>query len=174
MSQSVKTQGQESFAITGLPSASSLAATSPPAGTGLVVRRAVPVAASLGLGARGVRDAEGRGVVDPAFPEEEEVRVPAADVLAVEVAEDHRQDEAVAAPGRAGPVSGCSESVQVKPGSTVQAVEQPSPGTWLPSSQASPSSTLPSPQAVVQAWVSAPVRQEGSWVQVFEQPCASP
>jgi hypothetical protein len=65
--------------------------------------------------------------------------------------------------------------VQVNPASTWQELEQPSPLTWLPSSQSSPGSTFPSPHTVEQAWLWPELsRQLGSLVQVFEQPVPSP
>ncbi len=65
--------------------------------------------------------------------------------------------------------------MQVKPSSTLQVEEQPSPLTWLPSSQSSPVSMLPFPQLVEQACVfPEALRQVGSLVQVFEQPEPSP
>ena len=74
-------------------------------------------------------------------------------------------------------VSGNACGLQVNPASTLQADEQPSPLTMLPSSQSSPVSTLALPQLVSQArvvTVPVPERQTGSCVQVFEQPVASP
>src|SRR3954470_3892868 len=77
---------------------------------------------------------------------------------------------------------GCAQSVEpstvvtphVKPVSTVQVAEQPSPEEVLPSSQPSLASTLPLPQLTSHAWVVAPVRQAGSFVQAFVQPVPSP
>src|SRR5580765_5885677 len=64
---------------------------------------------------------------------------------------------------------------QVNPPSTLQSGPHPSLGSRFPSSHSSPLSTLPLPQVTAQAWVApAAVRQDGSLVQVFEQPVASP
>ena len=73
-----------------------------------------------------------------------------------------------------GAVSGWATALHMKPPSSVQVFEQPSPSSRLPSSQASPISTAPLPQLMAHAPVVAPVRQLGSLVQVFEQPDASP
>src|SRR5262245_37553411 len=63
----------------------------------------------------------------------------------------------------------------MNPASSVQVGEQPSPAAVLPSSQGSPVSTLPLPHEVVHACVAPPaLRHDGSLVQVFEQPLASP
>jgi len=56
--------------------------------------------------------------------------------------------------------------VHLKPSSTLQSAEQPSPSVVLPSSQSSPR-TMPSPQAEVQALVPS---QAGSLRQSDEQP----
>src|SRR4029077_8840102 len=70
--------------------------------------------------------------------------------------------------------SSCATGGHTKPVSSVQVDEQPSPGTRLPSSQASPVSIAPLPQLTAHACVVDPVRQEGSFVHVFEHPLASP
>src|SRR3954470_18882418 len=71
-------------------------------------------------------------------------------------------------------VSSCGRASHMKPISSVQVFEQPSPLSRLPSSHSSPVSTEPLPQLTAHACVVAPVRQEGSCVHVFEQPVASP
>src|SRR5262245_40981742 len=74
-----------------------------------------------------------------------------------------------------GAVSSCGAEPHMNPLSTMQVGEQPSPASLLPSSQSSPISMLPLPQVVEQACVTpAEVRQVGSFVQVLEQPVASP
>src|SRR5215471_9083058 len=59
-----------------------------------------------------------------------------------------------------------STIVQVKPASTVQVAEQPSPDVVLPSSRASFGNFRPSPQTAVHV----PLAHCGSSVQVGEQP----
>jgi hypothetical protein len=76
-------------------------------------------------------------------------------------------------PGSAqGSVSQPVKPVQTKPSSIVHVVEQPSPAARFPSSHCSPVSTLPSPQTVAHARVPVESRQDGSLLQVFEQPRA--
>src|SRR4051812_3849080 len=63
----------------------------------------------------------------------------------------------------------------MNPPSSVQSFAQPSPESLLPSSHCSPVSTAPLPQVIAHAWFLPELsRQLGSFVQVFEQPLASP